>query len=70
MSELNLIQAVNLALGRALAEDARVVVYGEDVGANGGVFRATVDLQARFGDERVFERIRDLQNEPPAVRVA
>jgi pyruvate dehydrogenase E1 component beta subunit len=55
MPEVNLVQAVNMALARALSDDERVVVFGEDVGANGGVFRATEDLQSRFGEERVFD---------------
>ena len=55
MAEATLVQAVNRALARALAEDERVLVFGEDVGANGGVFRATEGLQARFGDTRVFD---------------
>ncbi len=58
MSELTLVQAVNLALARAMADDARVVVLGEDVGADGGVFRATDGLLARFGAERVRVRSR------------
>ncbi len=55
MPELTLIDAVNLALARALEEDRNVVVFGEDVGVNGGVFRATNGLQQRFGSERVFD---------------
>jgi len=53
MPEVTLVEAVNLALARALEEDGRVVLLGEDVGVNGGVFRATAGLQARFGAERV-----------------
>lgn len=53
MPEVTLVEAVNLALARALADDPRVVLLGEDIGVNGGVFRATVGLQARFGAERV-----------------
>ena len=53
MAELTLVEAVNLALARAMAEDQRVVVLGEDVGADGGVFRATVGLLEHFGPERV-----------------
>src|SRR6266513_1852595 len=52
--EETLAAAVNLALARALEEDPSVVVLGEDVGVNGGVFRATVALQQRFGPERVI----------------
>jgi pyruvate dehydrogenase E1 component beta subunit len=55
MTEINLVQAVNLALARAMQDDARVLVLGEDVGADGGVFRATDGLLKRFGAERVFD---------------
>lgn len=55
MAEVNLIEAVNLALARELARDPAVVVLGEDVGVNGGVFRATVGLQQKFGPERVLD---------------
>jgi 2-oxoisovalerate dehydrogenase E1 component beta subunit len=55
MPELTLVDAINLALARALEEDSNVVVFGEDVGVNGGVFRATNGLQQRFGSERVFD---------------
>lgn len=55
MTEVTLIDAVNLALARALSTDPTVVVFGEDVGLNGGVFRATAGLQQRFGEERVFD---------------
>src|SRR5215475_11793332 len=55
MPEVTLVEAVNLALARAMEEDANVVVFGEDVGVNGGVFRATVGLQQRFGVDRVFD---------------
>lgn len=55
MTRLSLVQAVNLALGRAMADDARVIVLGEDVGVDGGVFRATDGLLARFGAERVLD---------------
>ncbi len=55
MAEVALVEAVNLALARALQDDERVVVLGEDVGINGGVFRATVGLQDRFGEHRVLD---------------
>jgi len=55
MAEITLVEAVNLALARAMEEDPSVVVFGEDVGVNGGVFRATVGLQQRFGTERVMD---------------
>ncbi len=55
MPQVNLVEAVNMALARAMADDKNVVVLGEDVGVNGGVFRATVGLQERFGAERVID---------------
>lgn len=55
MSELTLVQAVNLALARAMSDDPAVLVLGEDVGVDGGVFRATEGLLKRFGPERVFD---------------
>jgi pyruvate dehydrogenase E1 component beta subunit len=55
MPEITLVQAVNLALARAMAEDPTVIVLGEDVGVDGGVFRATEGLLQRFGAERVFD---------------
>jgi pyruvate dehydrogenase E1 component beta subunit len=53
MPRVTLVESVNLALARALADDNDVVVIGEDVGLNGGVFRATAGLQQRFGKLRV-----------------
>jgi pyruvate dehydrogenase E1 component beta subunit len=55
MSEITLVQAVNLALRRAMAEDPRVVVLGEDVGVDGGVFRATEGLFQLHGESRVLD---------------
>src|SRR5216117_390044 len=55
MSNITLVEGINLALARAMEEDERVVVLGEDVGINGGVFRATAGLQQRFGAERVAD---------------
>lgn len=51
----SLLEAVNLALHRAMGEDPNVVVLGEDVGVNGGVFRATVGLREAFGFKRVID---------------
>ena len=48
-----MVEAVNLALAKAMTEDDRVLVLGEDVAADGGVFRATVGLLERFGSGRV-----------------
>lgn len=55
MSELSLVQAVNAALRRAMSEDANVLVLGEDVGIDGGVFRATDGLLKLFGEQRVLD---------------
>ena len=55
MAEITLLEAVNLALAHELAANDDVVVFGEDVGINGGVFRATEGLQQRFGAERVID---------------
>jgi len=55
MVELNLVEAVNRALAYEMAHDPAVVLLGEDIGVNGGVFRATVGLQERFGSERVID---------------
>ncbi|MDE0128347.1 MAG: alpha-ketoacid dehydrogenase subunit beta [Gammaproteobacteria bacterium] len=55
MANLTLVEAVNQALAWEMAHDDSVVVFGEDVGVNGGVFRATVGLQEKFGAERVFD---------------
>lgn len=52
---ITLLEAVNLALARALEEDADVLLLGEDIGTNGGVFRATAGLQERFGERRVID---------------
>ncbi|KTC98017.1 alpha-ketoacid dehydrogenase subunit beta [Legionella erythra] len=55
MPDITLIEAVTQALAYELQHDENVVVFGEDVGKNGGVFRATVNLQERFGEHRVFD---------------
>ena len=55
MPEITLVEAVNMGLAHAMANDENVVILGEDVGVNGGVFRATAGLQERFGPERVFD---------------
>lgn len=57
MADITLIEAVNLALHHAMKKDENVVVLGEDVGVNGGVFRATVGLQEEFGNERVLDAV-------------
>ncbi len=55
MPVLNIVQAINDALRVEMEKDERVVVLGEDVGRNGGVFRCTEGLQAKFGEERVMD---------------
>lgn len=53
MPQITMIEAINLAHAWELEHDPSVVVLGEDIGLNGGVFRATVGLQQRFGADRV-----------------
>jgi len=55
MAQLTMVQAINQALAQAMEADERVMVLGEDVGKNGGVFRATEGLQQRFGEHRVVD---------------
>lgn len=55
MEKITLIEAIRQGLAYELERDPSVVVFGEDVGLNGGVFRATEGLQARFGKNRVFD---------------
>ncbi|MFW0072815.1 MAG: alpha-ketoacid dehydrogenase subunit beta [Coxiella-like endosymbiont] len=55
MSKITLIEAVNQALAYEMTKDDSVIVLGEDVGINGGVFRATVGLLKKFGTERVLD---------------
>ncbi|HZW84660.1 MAG TPA: thiamine pyrophosphate-dependent enzyme, partial [Nitrososphaerales archaeon] len=52
---VNIRNAVNMALREGLARDPKVVIFGEDVGKNGGVFQVTRGLQDEFGPERVFD---------------
>ncbi|HMK88526.1 MAG TPA: alpha-ketoacid dehydrogenase subunit beta [Methylocystis sp.] len=55
MAEVTLVEAVNLALAHEMERDAEVLLLGEDIGVNGGVFRATSGLSRRFGRERVID---------------
>ncbi len=55
MANLTLVQAINLALVQEMEKDDRVIILGEDVGANGGVFRVTEGLHKRFGGHRVVD---------------
>ncbi|MBM4105504.1 MAG: alpha-ketoacid dehydrogenase subunit beta [Phycisphaerae bacterium] len=55
MANLTLVQAINLALVQEMERDDRIVILGEDVGVNGGVFRVTEGLHKRFGGHRVVD---------------
>jgi len=55
MSSLTLVQAINLGLVQEMERDERVIILGEDVGPNGGVFRVTEGLHKRFGGHRVVD---------------
>lgn len=55
MAVMTMVQAIQNALRLKLADDDSVMVFGEDVGIEGGVFRVTQDLQKEFGAERVFD---------------
>lgn len=54
-TKLTIIEAINQALATEMERDERIVLLGEDIGKNGGVFRVTDGLQARFGEGRVFD---------------
>ncbi|HVQ75083.1 MAG TPA: alpha-ketoacid dehydrogenase subunit beta, partial [Candidatus Binatia bacterium] len=55
MAKLTLVKALNLALRQEMERDADVLVIGEDVGVDGGVFRVTEGLHAAFGGRRVID---------------
>lgn len=55
MSVMTIVKAINNALDIKLNEDQNIVIYGEDVGTEGGVFRVTEGLQKKYGVERVFD---------------
>lgn len=55
MPEMNIIQALNLALHQEFEREKRLVTFGEDAGGFGGVFRVTEGLQKKFGADRVFD---------------
>jgi hypothetical protein len=55
MARLSMVEAINATLHEQMSKDDRVVVLGEDVGVDGGVFRATVGLIDKFGPERVID---------------
>ena len=53
--QLNMISAITQALQQEMQKDEKVLIFGEDVGVNGGVFRATEGLQEEFGELRVSD---------------
>ena len=55
MAQKTMIQAITDALALMLEKDKEVLIFGEDVGKNGGVFRATEGLQEKFGEDQVFD---------------
>lgn len=55
MAQKTMIQAITDALAVEMENDKEILVFGEDVGKNGGVFRATEGLQEKFGEDRVFD---------------
>jgi pyruvate dehydrogenase E1 component beta subunit len=55
MAKLNMVQAINQALHEEMEKDPNVVILGEDVGVDGGVFRVTEGLLEKFGSERVID---------------
>ena len=55
MPQMNMVEAINLALQQEMEADERVILLGEDIGLNGGVFRVTDGLQKRFGEDRVVD---------------
>ena len=55
MAQMTMVQAINNALKTELQNDDNVLLFGEDVGVNGGVFRVTEGLQKEFGEDRVFD---------------
>ena len=55
MAKLNMVEAINLGLREEMERDGRIVILGEDVGREGGVFRVTDGLQQRFGEDRVVD---------------
>ena len=55
MARLNMVKALNLALMQEMERDRDIMIIGEDVGVDGGVFRVTDDLQRTFGSQRVID---------------
>ena len=55
MSSMNMVQAINHTLDFSMSEDDSIILLGEDIGKDGGVFRVTDGLQAKFGEQRVID---------------
>ncbi len=55
MPEMSMLEAINATLHEEMERDERVLMFGQDVGVNGGVFRATEGLYERFGEDRVVD---------------
>ncbi|MEZ5076320.1 MAG: alpha-ketoacid dehydrogenase subunit beta [Solirubrobacterales bacterium] len=55
MAEMNIVEAIRATLAAEMERDERIMLLGQDIGANGGVFRATEGLFARYGEERVVD---------------
>jgi pyruvate dehydrogenase E1 component beta subunit len=55
MATMSMVEAIRSTLAAEMERDERVILLGQDIGANGGVFRATEGLQTRFGEERVVD---------------
>src|ERR1700744_6563909 len=55
MTAMSMVQALNSAMDTMLARDPNVIIFGEDVGYFGGVFRCTLDLKKKHGLDRVFD---------------
>ncbi|WP_026692190.1 alpha-ketoacid dehydrogenase subunit beta [Peribacillus kribbensis] len=55
MAQMTMVQAINDALRNELKNDPNVLLFGEDIGVNGGVFRVTDGLQKEFGEDKVFD---------------
>jgi len=55
MAKMTMVQAINLALEQEMGKDDRVIVLGEDVGVDGGVFRVTEGLLDKYGEQRVID---------------
>lgn len=55
MAKMTMVQAINLALDQEMAKDNSVVLLGQDIGVNGGVFRVTDGLHSKYGGERVID---------------